>query len=103
MSNVPDKIHLDWSLLGAPIVEAVASLRADIETYSKTAGGAFLTPDTVRDIDHSLDQIVARVKDSMPFAVCPQGGNCKRGCRVCDGAGFLPRRLKMLVKKGVAE
>jgi len=99
MTNVPDNVHLDWSLLGNPIRESINSLRADIESYAKSRGGAWLTPDIVKEIDHALDRIDHAIRDSRPWARCPQGKNCVRGCRICDGAGFVPRRLASALEK----
>lgn len=98
MSKVPDGIHLDWSLLGEPLIAKLDELTNDIEHYAKSPGGRWLTVDQVLDIRHQLKQIQKRVADSRPFAQCKNWPNCKRGCRVCDGAGFIPKRLKEVVK-----
>ena len=98
MTKVPDNIHLDWSLLGEPQIAAAESLAEAIECYAKSPGGRWLTHDQLIDIRHQIKQIQKRLADSRPFAQCPNQPNCKRGCRVCDGAGWIPKRLKEVVK-----
>ena len=97
MSRPDDSLNLDWELMGYPAAQQCESLTNDIVAYAKSAGGKWLTPDQVKDIKHLLKQIERRLMDSRPHRKCPFSPNCKRGCKLCDGAGFLPKRMEGVV------
>ena len=98
MSRPDDAICLDWQLIGEPAAERCASLGVEISRYAHSPGGRWLTPDQLKDIQHALGQVAKRLKDSKPARKCPVWPNCKRGCKPCDGAGFLPERMKGVMK-----
>lgn len=100
MSRPDDSINLDWELMGLPAAQQCEALLEDIVRYSQSPGGKWLTPDQVKDIKHAIKQIERRLMESRPHRKCPFWSNCKRGCKLCNGVGFLPHRMSGVITDG---
>lgn len=74
---------------GKDIQRAISSLKSRIKAFSETVTGSYLDGPVMGDIAGVLDQVRARVRDSMPHTTCPQMPNCKRACKLCGGRRFI--------------
>lgn len=74
---------------GKDIQRAVSALKSRIKAFSQTATGSYMDGPVFGDIESVLDQVRARVRDSMPHTTCPQMPNCKRACKLCGGRRFI--------------
>lgn len=74
---------------GEQIQRDISKLKSRIKAFSATTTGSYLDGSVMGDIASVLDQVRARVRDSMPHTTCPQMPNCKRGCKLCGGRRFI--------------